>query len=106
MPAAAEAQEAHEDRQSPAPDSSPRKKEQPDQAAAAQAAAKTPLSPLKRALLVGAALLLVLGGLGYWYHGTYFEDTDDAQIDGYISSVSPRVGGTVTAVHVEDNQPV
>jgi membrane fusion protein, multidrug efflux system len=39
-------------------------------------------------------------------HARKFEDTDDAQVDGYISSVSPRVPGTVVRVLVEDNQPV
>jgi membrane fusion protein (multidrug efflux system) len=67
---------------------------------------KPRLSPLKRGLLVGAAALIVLGAAGYWYHGTFYEDTDDAQIDGYISNVASRVGGTVVAVHVEDNQRV
>ena len=69
-------------------------------------AEKKPLSPTKRLALIGGAALLVLGGAAYWYHGTFFEDTDDAQIDGYISTLSPRVGGTVTAVHVDDNQTV
>ena len=102
MPAAAE---AHDDeRGSPVPDSSPRKKAQSEASHGAEP--KTALSPVKRGLMVAAALILLLGGVAYWYHGTFFEDTDDAQIDGYISSVSPRVGGTVLAVHVDDNQPV
>lgn len=118
MPAAAEAHsnKPEAERETPVPDSSPRKKEEPKAEAEAKAAegaqaeqqkaAKPPLSPRKRALLIGGAVVLVLGGLGYWYYGTYFEDTDDAQIDGYISSVSARVAGTVTAVHVDDNQSV
>src|SRR5207245_2376860 len=32
--------------------------------------------------------------------------TDDAQIDANISNVSPRISGTVTAVHVVENQRV
>ncbi|MEI9936112.1 MAG: HlyD family secretion protein [Pseudomonadota bacterium] len=104
MPAAAEAQ--GDDRQSPVPDSSPRKKERQETGGESKAEPKKPLSPLKRGLLIGGALVLVLGGLGYWYHGTFFQDTDDAQIDGYISSVSSRVGGTVISVAVDDNQQV
>ncbi|HEY2893194.1 MAG TPA: HlyD family secretion protein, partial [Pirellulales bacterium] len=50
--------------------------------------------------------VLALAAAAYWYHGTFFEDTDDAQIDGYISSLAPRVSGTVTAVRVDDNQTV
>jgi membrane fusion protein (multidrug efflux system) len=73
---------------------------------AEQQAEKRPLSPAKRLALISGAAVLVLGAAAYWYHGTFFEDTDDAQIDGYISSLSSRVGGTVTAVHVDDNQAV
>ncbi len=58
-------------------------------------------------LPVAAALLLVaLGALGWWLYARHFEETDDAQIDGDISAVSPRVPGTVTAVHVVDHQEV
>src|SRR5882724_5564155 len=66
---------------------------------------KQPLSLFKRALIVGAGALVALALAGYWYHGTFYEDTDDAQVDGYITNVASRVGGTVVAVHVEDNQP-
>ena len=34
------------------------------------------------------------------------QTTDDAQIDGHITQVSARVGGTVLKVHVNDNQVV
>jgi membrane fusion protein (multidrug efflux system) len=67
--------------------------------------AKRP-NPAKRVLIGVVAALVVLAGVAYWYHGTFYEETDDAQIDGYISNVAARVGGTVVAVHVEDNQPV
>ncbi len=69
-------------------------------------AEKRPLSPAKRVAMIAGAALLVIGALGYWYQGTFFEDTDDAQVDGYISNVASRVGGTVTAVLVDDNQAV
>ena len=75
----------------------------PEKPARAQ---KKPLSRRARALLIADGAIVLLSVAGYWYHGTFFEDTDDAQIDGYISSVSPRVAGTVTAVHVDDNQTV
>jgi membrane fusion protein (multidrug efflux system) len=79
---------------------------QKGQASAEPQAEKKPLSPAKRLALIAGAAVLVLGATGFWYHGTFFEDTDDAQIDAYISTLSPRVGGTVTAVHVDDNQKV
>jgi membrane fusion protein (multidrug efflux system) len=67
---------------------------------------KQPWSPRKRALAIGGAVVLALAVFAYWYRGTFYEDTDDAQIDGYISNVSSRVAGTVVAVHVQDNQVV
>ena len=56
-------------------------------------------------IVVGISLVLV-AVLGWWLYSRQFEDTDDAQADGNISAVSPRVVGTVIAVHVQDNQPV
>jgi membrane fusion protein (multidrug efflux system) len=102
---------ANEERTTPAPDSAARKK-QPEPAAAdasrsaGQTKQKKSMSPRIRALAIAGAIVVVLGAAIYWYHGTFYEDTDDAQIDGYISNISPRVGGTVTAVHVDDNQEV
>jgi membrane fusion protein (multidrug efflux system) len=58
-------------------------------------------------LRVGLGILVVaLAGFGWWLYARHFEETDDAQIDGDISAVSARVPGTVTAVHVIDNQEV
>jgi membrane fusion protein (multidrug efflux system) len=54
---------------------------------------------------VGIAVVAV-GAFVWWLHSRQYEDTDDAQIDGNISAVSPRVSGTVTAVYVVDNQAV
>ena len=72
-------------------------------------AAQTERPPARRSLrvpiLVGVAVVLAIG-IAWWLHARHFEDTDDAQIDGDITAVSPRVPGTVTAVHVVDNQHV
>jgi membrane fusion protein, multidrug efflux system len=51
------------------------------------------------------ALLVVGGGLFYW-HSTFTESTDDAQVDGDLYQVSSRVTGQVIKVYVEDNQKV
>ena len=72
--------------------------------------APAPPDPAKRRRI----RLLIIAGLAvagiivlvWWLHARKFEDTDDAQIDGNIVSVSPRVPGTVVAVHVVDNQVV
>ena len=84
-------------------------KEQPrpdDQPGDTKEELKKPTSARTRALLIGGGVVLLLAGTAYWYHGTFYEDTDDAQIDGYISNVSSRVAGTVNAVYVADDQPV
>lgn len=53
-----------------------------------------------------AVVVIAAGALSYWLHARHFEETDDAQVDGSISNVSPRVSGTVSAVHVAENTPV
>jgi len=56
---------------------------------------------------VGVALVVVVLAVALfvrWMHS--FESTDDAQIDGDISSIGARVAGTVAHVYVEDNQYV
>src|SRR3954470_1297157 len=75
-----------------------------------QPAQSPPADPAKRRrtrLRIGAgAAVLALAGLLFWLHARKFEDTDDAQVDGYISAVSARVTGTVLRVLVDDNQVV
>lgn len=57
-------------------------------------------------LLIGALLVLILGSVGAWLYFAGKETTDDAQIDGHINPIAARVGGTVIAVNIEDNQAV
>ena len=60
-----------------------------------------------RMRILGMAALVVLVGLSLaWMHFSDRVSTDDAQIDGHVNAVSARVGGTVTAVLVADNQYV
>ena len=57
-------------------------------------------------------ILVVLVSLGGYYgiskyiHGQNNEDTEDAQINGNISPVIPRIAGYVSEVRVNDNQMV
>jgi membrane fusion protein (multidrug efflux system) len=62
----------------------------------------------RRSTLVFAGLtaLAVVGALGAWVMGHGKESTDDAQVEGRVVSVSPRVGGQVEKVLVIDNQSV
>ncbi len=57
---------------------------------------------------VGLALVVViLLAVGAWLWATAGqESTDDAQVDGHITQIAARVGGTVKSVHVKDNQRV
>lgn len=70
--------------------------------------AKTPPTPKRRVWWLGGVLLLVaaIGGYFYWSYSSVRESTDDAQVDGRLYPVSPRVGGTVVKVLVSDNQVV
>lgn len=51
-------------------------------------------------------LILAVGGFLVWLHYQGRESTDDAQIDGHIDPISAKLGGTVIAVNVDDNQVV
>jgi membrane fusion protein (multidrug efflux system) len=62
-------------------------------------------SKLRRNLIFGGAAVLVLvAGLFIYYFNN--ESTDDAQVDGHITSVSAKVYGRVADVLVNDNEPV
>ncbi len=51
-------------------------------------------------------VILVLVGLGFWWHSTYYEDTDDAQVNGHLIQISSRIAGQVIHVDVDENQLV
>ncbi len=55
-------------------------------------------------LVVIAVLALVAAGL--WWRSTFYEDTDDAQINGHLLQISSRIAGQVVKVDVEENQVV
>jgi len=81
-------------------DATPASGEQPEQ--------KTPEAPKKsrRGLIIIVVLILaVVAGAFYW-HSTFSEDTDDAQINGHLIQISSRVNGTVIKVSVDENQYV
>jgi membrane fusion protein, multidrug efflux system len=66
--------------------------------------------PRKRskAGLVFVIVLLVLAAAagGTWYHFRDRVSTDDAQVDGHITAIAPKVPGNVVEVLVDDNQAV
>jgi membrane fusion protein (multidrug efflux system) len=61
-----------------------------------------------RRKVVGGVVVVAIAAaaVAYWLHERHFADTDDAQIDGSISNVSPRISGNVSGVYVVENQPV
>src|SRR6185295_14603163 len=58
---------------------------------------------LRMAVIIGSVALLVVLVLVWRYFSSY-ESTDDAQIDGHLTSISARVSGHVAKLLVQDNQ--
>lgn len=60
----------------------------------------------KRFAIVLGALVVVAAtfGITKYIHALHHEETDDAQVDAYISPVIPRVPGYVNEVRAKDNQ--
>ena len=69
---------------------------------------KAPEAPKKsrRGLIIIVLLILVIAGGAFYWHSTYYEDTDDAQINGHLIQISSRINGTVVKINVDENQYV
>jgi membrane fusion protein, multidrug efflux system len=63
-------------------------------------------NPRRKFIVIAVVLLLVIGASLFYWHSTFTESTDDAQVDGDLYQVSSRVTGQVIKVYVEDNQQV
>lgn len=63
-------------------------------------------SSRRKGIIIAVVAVLVLVALGFWWHSTYYEDTDDAQINGHLIQISSRINGQVIKVNVEENQQV
>ena len=68
-------------------------------------------NPRKRKfLLIGLALIVILGGLGVWawheLYGRWNESTDDAYVNGNVVEITPLVTGTVTSIGADDGDLV
>lgn len=59
-----------------------------------------------RAVLIVVAILALVGTFFAWRYFSARESTDDAQIEGHVHPIAARVGGTVIALAVQDNQSV
>ncbi|HEX3660363.1 MAG TPA: HlyD family secretion protein [Acidobacteriaceae bacterium] len=60
----------------------------------------------RRFIIIGVVAVLVAGALLFWWHSTYYEDTDDASVDGHLVQISSRIVGHVSDVKVDQNQYV
>jgi membrane fusion protein (multidrug efflux system) len=60
----------------------------------------------RRFIIIGVVTILVVGALLFWWHSTYYEDTDDAQVNGHLIQISSRIAGNVIKVNVDENQYV
>src|SRR5450756_274192 len=61
---------------------------------------------INRLVIAIVVLVLMAIGIGWYLHAQWFEETDDAQVDGHLNPITSRIDGTVTAVLVDDTQAV
>jgi len=58
-------------------------------------------------MIMGVVLLaLIVFGVRRWWFGRSHVSTDNAQVDGHIVPILPKVGGYVVEVRVDENHPV
>ncbi len=64
----------------------------------------------KRKVMIAATIAMLfigLAGSGYWFgYGQYFQSTDNAYLQGDITSISPKVSGYIVKSYITDNQRV
>ncbi|OYV51602.1 MAG: secretion protein HlyD [Rhodospirillales bacterium 20-60-12] len=83
-----------------------------NQASAQTAAAPASATPARpktlRPFLILAGVLgtLAIIGVIYWLHARNFATTTDAEIDGSVHQIAPRVAGQVQQIFVHDNEHV
>jgi membrane fusion protein (multidrug efflux system) len=60
----------------------------------------------RKGLIAAVIVVVALVAVGIWWHSTYSENTDDAQVNGHLIQVSARISGQVAKVYVDENQLV
>ena len=60
----------------------------------------------RRGIVIVVLVVLAVAAGALWWHSTFSEDTDDAQINGHLIQVSSRIAGQVAKVYVDENQVV
>ena len=71
---------------------------------------KQPMNPKRKFLLIGLTVFFLIAGIAYgayWaLHGRYFEETDDAYVQGNLIQITPQVAGTVLSIAAQDTDLV
>ncbi|HET6205201.1 MAG TPA: HlyD family secretion protein [Terracidiphilus sp.] len=60
----------------------------------------------RRGIIIVVIAVILVASVGLWWHSTFSEDTDDAQVNGHLIQVSSRIAGQVLKVYVDENQMV
>jgi membrane fusion protein, multidrug efflux system len=60
----------------------------------------------RRGIIIVVIAVILVASVGFWWHSTFSEDTDDAQVNGHLIQVSSRIAGQVLKVYVDENQMV
>ena len=60
----------------------------------------------RRGIVIIVVAILAVVALAFWWHSTFYEDTDDAQISGHLIQISSRIQGHVLKVYVDENKKV
>ena len=60
----------------------------------------------RRGIIIVVVAVILVAGIAFWWHSTFTEDTDDAQVNGHLIQVSSRIAGQVQKVYVDENQQV
>jgi multidrug resistance efflux pump len=60
----------------------------------------------KKMLAISAVIVLVIAGGYFAWNAFHYEDTDDAQVEGHVMPLCPRVNGRIKSVYVNEGQLV
>jgi membrane fusion protein (multidrug efflux system) len=71
-----------------------------------QAQSPTTTRRRRAPFVIGGAIIAVLGMSAWLWATAGQESTDDAQVDGHVTPIAARVGGTIVHIAVQDNDPV
>ena len=55
-------------------------------------------------IAIGVVVIAIIAAGAYFYLTAARESTDDAPVDAHVTPIASRVGGTVLALPVADNQ--